>query len=335
MKNQKSTFILLCCQILLCLFCINMVAAQTVNFTPKKLNRSSLFRTIENARGYIVKHQNKDGGWPLIPGGESDVEITALAIWALTDAEWGTGSRVIRSGVRYLRNKQREDGSWNNNTAHTTFALLALTNAKTDEDARYNGLQWLSNAQNPSGSWGQKSRNTGHILYTSATLVGLKKLGFAQSSFKPILIGNKWLEDLNQRNHEGFWSLPGGTQSDIFATSWALHGLSPDYDLDEMIAWLKQFQNKDGGFPRFKDEKSDPEVTSSDPEVTASVIMALTAYNDPVNTRRIAISYLTKVQEEDGSFVSDTPIEIKKPTANLQSTCFVLIAIYAKPDIEN
>ena len=317
----------------MCLFCINMVAAQTVNFTREKLNRSSLFRTIENARGYIVKHQNKDGGWPLIPGGESDVEITALAIWALTDAEWGTGSRVIRSGVRYLRNKQREDGSWNNNTAHTTFALLALTNAKTDEDARYNGLQWLSNAQNPSGSWGEKSRNTrhistGHILYTSATLVGLKKLGFAQSSFKPILIGNKWLEDLNQRNHEGFWSLPGGTQSDIFATSWALHGLSPDYDLDEMIAWLKQFQNKDGGFPRFKGRKSDPEVT-------ASVIMTLTAYNDPVNTRRIAISYLTKVQEEDGSFVSDTPIEIEKPTANLQSTCFVLIAIYAKPDIEN
>ena len=333
MKNQKSMFILLCCQILLCLFCINMVAAQTVNFTPiKKLNRSSIFITIENAKDYIVKHQNKDGGWPLIPGGESDVEITALAIWALTDAKWGTGSRVIRSGVRYLRNKQREDGSWNNNTAHTTFALLALTNAKTDEDARYNGLQWLSNAQNPSGSWGQKSRNTGHstghILYTSATLVGLKKLGFTQSNSKLILIGNKWLEDLNQRNHEGFWSLPGGTQSDIFATSWALHGLSPDYDLDEMIAWLKQFQNKDGGFPRFKGRKSDPEVT-------ASVIMTLTAYNDPVNTRRIAISYLTKVQEENGSFISDTPIEIEKPTANLQSTCFVLIAIYAKPDIEN
>ena len=333
MKNQKSMFILLCCQILLCLFCINMVAAQTVNFTPiKKLNRSSIFITIENARDYIVKHQNKDGGWPLIPGGESDVEITALAIWALTDAKWGTGSRVIRSGVRYLRNKQREDGGWNNNTAHTTFALLALTNAKTDEDARYNGLQWLSNAQNLSGSWGQKSRNTGHstghILYTSATLVGLKKLGFTQSNSKLILIGNKWLEDLNQRNHEGFWSLPGGTQSDIFATSWALHGLSPDYDLDEMIAWLKQFQNKDGGFPRFKGRKSDPEVT-------ASVIMTLTAYNDPVNTRRIAISYLTKVQEENGSFISDTPIEIEKPTANLQSTCFVLIAIYAKPDIEN
>ena len=328
MKNQKSTFILLCCQILLCLFCINIVAAQTVNFTLKKLNRSSLFRTIENARGYIVKHQNKDGGWPLLPGGESDVETTALAIWALTDAEWGTGSRVIRSGVRYLRNKQSEDGSWNNNTAHTTFAIMALTNAKTDGEARYNGLQWLRNAQNPSGSWGQKSKSTGHILYTSATLVGLKKLGLAQSSFKPILIGNKWLEDLNQRNHEGFWSLPGGTQSDIFATSWALHGLSPDYDLDEMIAWLKQFQNKDGGFPRFKGRKSDPEVT-------ASVIMTLTAYNDPVNTRRIAISHLTKVQEEDGSFISDTPIEIKKPTANLQSTCFVLIAIYAKPYIEN
>ena len=70
-------------------------------------------------------HQNKDGGWPLIPDGKSDVENTALAIWALTDAGWGTGSRVIRNGVRYLRNEQREDGSWNNDTAHTTLLHLS------------------------------------------------------------------------------------------------------------------------------------------------------------------------------------------------------------------
>jgi prenyltransferase beta subunit len=291
----------------------------------KKPKESSLYRTIENAKAYIVTHQNKDGGWPLIPGEKSDAEITALAIWALTEAGWGTGSRVIRSGVKYLRKHQRKDGSWNNNTAHTTFALIALKNAKTDPGAQFSGLQWLKNAQNPSGSWGQKSKSTGHLLYTSATLVGFDKLGFTWTRFSPIPMGANWLLKPEQLNHEGFWTLPGGTQSDIFVTSWVIQGISLAYKVDKDIAWLKQFQNNDGGLGRFKGRPSDPEVT-------AAAIMALAAYNDPLNTLRIAITYLTKAQEADGSFISDVPIELKSPAANLQSTCFVLIAIHAKTD---
>lgn len=336
MKNQKRTLILLCCQIMLFLFCFNiaeLLASDVLRKTPKIPKESSLYRTIENAKSYIVKNQNKDGGWPLVPGEKSDVEITALAIWALTDAGWGTGSIVIRRGVRYLRNKQREDGSWNNNTAHTIFALIALDNAKTDPDVQFDGLRWLKSAQNPSGSWGRKSKSPGHILYTAATLVGFKKLGFIQKHFEPILSGMEWLAE--QNNFENLWNLQGGTQSDIFVTSWVLQGLLHSskydhivYDLDEQMVWLKQFQNDDGGFGRFKGKPSDPEVT-------AAAIMALVAANDPLNTKRIAVAYLTKTQEPDGGFVSDTPIELKTPITNLQSTCFVLIAIYAKSDSDH
>lgn len=336
MINQKRMFILLCCQIMLLLFCFNIaevLASDVLRKTPKIPKESSLYRTIENAKTYIVKNQNKDGGWPLVPGEKSDVEITALAIWALTDAGWGTGSIVIRRGVRYLRNKQREDGSWNNNTAHTIFALIALDNAKTDPDVQFDGLRWLKSAQNPSGSWGRKSKSPGHILYTAATLVGFKKLGFIQKHFKPILSGMEWLAE--QNNFENLWNLPGGTQSDIFVTFWVLQGLLRSskydhivYDLDEQFVWLKQFQNDDGGFGRFKGRPSDPEVT-------AAAIMTLAAANEPLNTKRIAVTYLTKAQEPDGGFVSDTPIELKTPITNLQSTCFVLIAIYAKSDSDH
>ena len=76
--------------------------------------------------------------------------------------------------------------------------------------------------------------------------------------------GMKWLESFEQRNFEGFWTLPGGTQSDISVTAWALQGLLPDYDVDEQIAWLKQFQNINGGFPRFLGKGSDPEVTAAE-----------------------------------------------------------------------
>lgn len=329
MKFQESVSVFLCCQIVLCLFCFNNVNAQPVDQFKKipevkKIPKeSAIFRTIDKAKTYIVNSQNSDGGWPLEVGKKSDVEVTALAIWALTEAGWGTGSRAIRGGVRYLRDRQREDGSWNNNTAHTAFALIALRNAKTDEKGRFKGLQWLMKAQNRSGSWGRKNQGPGHILYTSATLVGFKELGFTQRDFKPIPTGMEWLA--KQNNFDNIWNLPGGTQSDIYVTSWVLLGLSPDYDLDEQVALIKQFRNRDGGFGRFKGKPSDPEVT-------AIAIMAFAANNDPLNTRRIAISYLTKLQEPDGSYKSATPIELLTPKANLQTTCFVLIAIHTKPE---
>lgn len=319
MKNQNYIFNLRLCLILLSIivFSTSTTIAQDI---PKK--GSSLFTTIETAKEYIINNQNVDGGWPLIPGEESDVEITALAIWSLIDADWGTGSSVVRRGVRYLERNQREDGSWNNNTAHTIFTVIALAKGKTAPDIRFRGLQWLKNAQNRSGSWGRNSNNTGHILYTAASLVGLKKLGLTPKNSNLIPTGMEWIADPERINFDGGWTLPNGTQSDIYVTSWVLQALSPDYDLDEQIAWIKQFQNKDGGFGRYRGN-------SSDPEVTATVIMALAASEDPLNTRRIAISYFAKVQAENGGFISEIPIELKTPTENLQTTCFVLIAIHA------
>ena len=258
-----------------------------------------------------------------MPGEDSNVENTAFSIWALIDTGWGTGSEVIRTGVQYLRNTQSDNGSWNNNTAHTTFALIALAAAETDPEIRFKGLRWLKKAQNASGGWGKKERSPDNILYTAAVLAGFRRLGFKQN-FEPISKGAEWLAE--GINFDGGWALQHGSRSDNFVTSWVIQGLEPVYDIDVQIAWLKQFQNDDGGFGRYKDSPSDPEIT-------AIAIMALAAGNDPLNTRRVAINYLTDVRQDDGSFVSNTPIELTEPTSNLQSTCFVLIAIHAKtPD---
>ncbi len=328
MKRLKHISILLCLQILICICGLDSIinsAEGARHDLSIDTTEPRIYKMIEKTKEYIISQQNEDGGWSLLPGGESEVEITALAIWALIEADWGTGSRIIRRGVRFLRNSQREDGSWNDNTAHTIFALIALTKANTDPDARFDGITWIQKAQNRSGSWGHKGNSTGQVLYTSATLVGLKYLGFNHISFDSLLPGMEWLESFEQRNREGYWNLPGGTQSDIYVTAWALQGLLPAYDVDTQIAWLKQFQNSDGGFPRFPRKDSDPEVT-------ATVIMALAANEDPLNTRRVAINYLMKAQKSDGSFISKTPREINSPKANLQTTCMVLIAVHSKTD---
>ena len=328
MKNHRSMHILICCSMLLIfLIGINGNAFADSEVSPVKdlpsyeaSDGPPLYKTIESAKTYVVEHQNQDGGWSLVPGGESNVENTAFAIWALIDAGWGTGSGVIRSGVLYLRNTQLENGSWNNNTAHTIFALIALATAETDPEVRFKGLQWLKKAQNPSGAWGKKERSPDNVLYTGAVLAGFRRLGFKQN-FAPVSKGADWLAE--GINYDSGWALQRGTQSDIFVTSWVIQGLEPVYDIDAQIAWLKQLQNTDGGFGRYKNSPSDPEIT-------AVAIMALAAGNDPLNTRRIAINHLTTVRQQDGSFVSNTPVELTKPVANLQSTCFVLIAIHAK-----
>jgi prenyltransferase beta subunit len=82
-------------------------------------------------------------------------------------------------------------------------------------------------------------------------------------------------------------------------------------------------QNEDGGFGMSKGKPSDPEIT-------AYTILTLVIGEDPLNADKVAIGYLRRVQQEDGSFVSATPIELEGPMANLQTTCFVLWAIYAR-----
>lgn len=318
MKNYKSVL-----TAVLAVFCVTQAFAEA----------PPLYKTINDAKAFIVQHQNRDGGWPLVQEGESDVEITGLAIWALIDAGWGTGSQVIRRGVAYLRHAQHENGSWNDNTAHTIFAVIALAAAETDADARFKALRWLRAAQNPVGSWGTKERTPSNILYTAAVIAGFKRLNFKfEREFDPKDQDIPWLSKgchwLSQRiNFDGGWSLQRSPRSDVFVTAWVLQGLAPVYDIDAQIAWLKQMQNEDGGFGRYKGQPSDPGVT-------AAAIMALAAGADPLNTRRVAINYLITTRQADGSYVSDTPIELSEPTANLQSTCFVLIAIHAKKDEE-
>ena len=282
----------------------------------------SLYETIELTTSYIVKQQNADGGWPLVAGQASDVEITALAIQALIAKGWGTGSKVIRRGVAYLRHRQRPDGSWNGNTAHTIFVLLALSYAETDPEARLKGGNWLKEAQNEDGSWGAKMLQPGDLVYTGAVLAGLRRLNYKQS-YTPASKAADWLANPHRINPDGGWSRLRGQSSDLFVTSWVLQGLSLAYDIDAQIAWLKQAQNEDGGFGKRKGG-------ASDPEITAYAIMALAAGQDPLNADKIAIGYLREVQQEDGSFISGTPIELKEPTANLQTTCFALLAIHAR-----
>ena len=232
-------------------------------YTTAGMAAKSPYDTIEGAASYIVKHQNEDGGWPLIPGGESDVEVTAFAMQALMLKGWGSGSSVIRRGVSYLVKHQKSDGSWNGNAAHTIFAAIALKRAEAVEywQAQFNGLKWLGETQRESGSWGREIRQPGNPLYTGAVLAGLGQLDFDRES-ELVTKAADWLA--GRINYDGGWSMEQGirSRSSVLVTSWVLQGLSIAYNIDEQLAWLKQMQNDDGGFGMWKGAPSDPEVTA-------------------------------------------------------------------------
>ena len=167
------------CKLWACLLLLTLSFYATAGMAAK-----SPYDTIEQATSYILKHQNDDGGWPLIPGGESDVEVTAFAMQALMLKGWGSGSSVIRQGVSFLIKNQKSEGSWNGNAAHTIFAAIALKRAEAVEywEAQFNALRWLEEAQRDGGSWSREVRQPGNPLYTGAVLTGLGLLDFDRES---------------------------------------------------------------------------------------------------------------------------------------------------------
>ncbi len=276
---------------------------------------------IEKATKFLLAHQNEDGGWPLIVGKASDTEVTAISIQALLAKGYGTGAPTINRAVSYLISQQLDDGSWNGNSAHTIFALVALEMADRDPNIVFKGLTWLDKAQNEDGSWGRDANSPANTLYTAAVLSGLRRL--VTPRYSSLNKAANWLADPNRMNYDGAWSLKRGSNSEVMVTAWVLQGLSVVYDVDDRLAWLKQMQNDDHGFANLKDQPSDPEMT-------AYVIITLAALKDPINTDLIASGYLKQVQLPDGSFKSNTPIELEEAQSNIQTTSFALLALNAR-----
>ncbi|MFQ6044059.1 MAG: prenyltransferase/squalene oxidase repeat-containing protein [Candidatus Poribacteria bacterium] len=296
---------------------------------------ASVKESLAKAAAYVKGMQNADGGWPLIQGGKSDVETTALAIQALLFVGEGSGSEIVGKGLNYLVKSQGKDGDWNGNSAHTAFAVIALSEAglSTHEALSIKALSWLrKKAQNADGSWGENIGGVGNPLYTGAVLAGMKRVNL-DTMYTPVPKGIKWLID--NRNSDGGWAIKKGEPSNTMATAWAVQGLSIAsidyaYTIEESLNWLKQIQNDDGGFGMWNIPTSGTKGQKSDPELTSYAILALVAGKDTSTAGYRAVRYLRKVQRKDGSYVSATPIELKEPTANLQTTCFAIWAMVAE-----
>ncbi len=89
----------------------------------------------------LVAARNPDGGWPQLPGMTSDAYATGLALYALhLGGGMAVTSEVYRSGVRYLLDTQRPDGSWFVQTRSHPFQRYF------ESGFPYGHSQWISAA---------------------------------------------------------------------------------------------------------------------------------------------------------------------------------------------
>ncbi|OGY87546.1 MAG: hypothetical protein A3G01_00810 [Candidatus Kerfeldbacteria bacterium RIFCSPLOWO2_12_FULL_43_9] len=87
---------------------------------------------MQNITNTLLQHQNQDGGFPLIDGGESDVDNTAAAIIALRASNIPKNHASLQTAKNFLRTKQHRTGGFvgfqdtEPNTDSTSWVVLAL-----------------------------------------------------------------------------------------------------------------------------------------------------------------------------------------------------------------
>jgi squalene-hopene/tetraprenyl-beta-curcumene cyclase len=149
--------------------------------------RRRIEAAVKSGIPWLLKMQHQDGGWPTfcrgwghLPFDRSASDLTANALRALhcckhtiaatihgKDAG-GHIDRAIEDGIAYLRDHQREDGSWvplwfgnqenpddENPVYGTARVLIALADLGYESsDMARRALEWLCRVQHASGGWG-------------------------------------------------------------------------------------------------------------------------------------------------------------------------------------
>ncbi|HVN24184.1 MAG TPA: prenyltransferase/squalene oxidase repeat-containing protein [Syntrophorhabdales bacterium] len=280
--------------------------------------------TLPKALGYIVSMQEPDGGWSRVKGEfppETEVTSWAVKVLVMNNME----KERVDKGVAFILKDQKPGGDWNNNTAHTAFALMAMSQVKKGQVNCMNGVEYLRKVQDPAGGFKRIGTEGAPLtIYTSVVLCALADLGYPKedATVKKAL---EWL--VSCQNPDGGFGMPKGSPSVAAATGWAIRALIA-YETDpgspsvkNAVEWLLKLQKSSGGFSMVP-------PAPEDPEVTAYAIMGLIKVPGQKDAIAKAAEYLAKAQLPDGAYISDFPQQFdKKAKKNTQTTCFVAWAL--------
>jgi squalene-hopene/tetraprenyl-beta-curcumene cyclase len=160
-----------------------MLALTRMRKLASEHDRSKIDRAVRAGASWLLKLQNRNGGWPTfcrgwgkLPFDRSSTDLTAHAIRALSaNAETQSAAEqndrraagirsAIKAGRRFLWRQQRDDGAWlplwfgnqdlsdESNPIYGTARVLAESGL--GHQAQERACEFLIENQNPDGGWG-------------------------------------------------------------------------------------------------------------------------------------------------------------------------------------
>lgn len=279
---------------------------------------------LKRAIHHIISVQDQNGAWSRLKGEfPPETEPTSWAVKVLSMGK--AAPDRIKKGVEFILRDQQSDGSWNNNAAHTGFAIIALQETGKGIEAVKNAISYLKKVQCQEGGF-QRTVEVGEpsTLHTAIVLFAMKEARFSAED-PMVRDALMWLARC--QNADGGYGVSSGAPSVAFGTARAVKALRiyetllTERSIKEGVSWLLRMQKESGGFAMAAD-------LAEDPEITAYAITALNGIDVYKEHMKKAIEYLEQVQESDGTFVSYAPIQFNGVAKkNTQTTCFVAWAL--------
>jgi prenyltransferase beta subunit len=280
--------------------------------------------TLNKSIAHIVSVQDESGAWSRLKGEfpfETEPTSWAVKVLAMNKA----APDKVEKGVNFILKDQKPDGSWNNNTAHTAFTILALKETNKGDEAIKKGAEYLRAVQDTNGGFKRIGKEGAPLtIYTAVVLCALKEAGYKKDD-PMVKQAIDWL--ISCQNADGGYGMPKGTPSLSLSTAWTIKallafGMTPSMpSVQNAVGYLQKTQKPSGGF-------SFVPPAPEDPEATAYAIMALNGLPDKKDAVQKAFDYLAKVQQADGAFISNAPVQFNKtPKKNTQTTAFVAWAL--------
>jgi prenyltransferase beta subunit len=280
--------------------------------------------TMAKAIAHVLAMQDENGAWSRLRGEfPAESEPTSWAVKVLSTL--GREKKVVERGLSFILKDQRQDGSWNGNSAHTAFVVLALAEARKGAEAIDRAVEYLRKVQDEEGGFRRIGKEGQPLtVYTANVLFACKAAGLGEGD--PMVDkALSWLRSC--RGRDGGFPMTKGGDSIALATTWTIRalralGAPPSAaGVRSTSKWLLAAQHASGGFSM---TVSAPE----DPEVTSLAICALRGLPHMEKTLERAVTYLCGAQEADGSFTSSMPMQFNNVAKkNTQTTLFVIWAL--------
>ena len=247
---------------------------------------ASAASTIERAGRYLLRAQNRDGGFGALPGQRSSPLYTGWAGLGL--AASGRNPRdVARAGGRSITASLR-DGRAPADIGEIERTVLLLEAAGLDP-RRFGGrnlVAQIARRRRPDGSI------AGFVSYTAFGVLALRAAG--ESAGRRTVA---WL--LSNQNPDGGFGVATSSGSDSDMTgavlqTLAVTGRARRRVAERAVGWLLANQNADGGFGQMRGR-------TSNAQSTAYAVQGLVAVGSGAGAVRSALAYLRRLARPDGS----------------------------------